>query len=63
MNADTLYTPADVVALLNCVFLGLGDCDHCFADVNCDGELTASDVVLELNKTFLGINAPPWCGP
>ncbi len=63
MNADTLPTSADVVLLLNCTFLGTGNCALCFADVNCDGVLTSSDVVLELNHVFLGLTAPPWCGP
>jgi len=61
MNGDGMLTSLDVVLLLNCAFLGEGDCFVCFADVNCDGILTSADVVLELNKVFLHISFP--CGP
>jgi hypothetical protein len=55
-------TSADAVAMLNCVYLGTGSCDFCFADVNCSGTLTSSDTVLELNRVYLGLTDPPWCG-
>lgn len=55
MNGDGVLSPADVVLLLNCTFMGSGDCLLCFADVNCDGTLSPADVVLELNATFLGV--------
>jgi len=58
MNGDLILTSSDVVLLLNCTFLGIGNCDLAFADVNCDGILTAADVVIELNMTFLGACAP-----
>ncbi len=58
MNGDNILTAADVVLLLNCTFLGIGNCDLAFADINCDGILTAADVVIELNMTFLGVCAP-----
>ncbi len=62
MNADGSLTSADVVLILNCTFLGEGNCSICFADVNCDGMLMAAVVVGELNRVFLGLIEPPWCG-
>jgi len=58
LNADSSLSAADVMEMLNCVFLQTGSCDFCFADVNCDGLLMASDVVLELTAVFLGIAFP-----
>jgi len=54
-NDDGVLTASDVVLMLNCAFLGSGDCDICFGDVTCDDILTASDVVNLLNAAFLGI--------
>jgi len=62
MNASGGLSPADVVLMLNCVFLSSGssgECDFCFADVNCSGGLSPADVVIELNMVFLG--AGPGC--
>lgn len=58
MNASGGLSPADAVLMLNCVFLGTGNCGMCVADVNCDGVLTPSDVVLELNAIFLAMPFP-----
>ncbi len=58
MNADANLSPADVVSMLNCVFLASGSCDLCFADVNCTGDLSPADVVIELNMVFLGSSPP-----
>ncbi len=58
MDCDGVLRLEDVVLLLNCTFLGEGDCGLSFADVNCDGILTPADVVLELNKVFLGTPFP-----
>lgn len=58
MNNDCLITSSDVVLILNCIFLGIGDCQVGFADMNCDSLLTSSDVVLLLNYAFLGILPP-----
>jgi len=58
MNGVGGLTPADVVLMLNCVFLGTGTCDLCFADVNCSSDLTPADVVIELNAVFLGTSFP-----
>ncbi len=55
MDANASLSSADVVLLLNCTYLGEGNCSLCFADVNCDGILTSADVVGELNYVFLGI--------
>lgn len=54
MNGDGILTAADVVMMLNCVFLGIGNCGLSYSDITCDGILTASDVVKELNGVFLG---------
>ncbi len=51
--------PADVVLMLNCVFLGSGNCSVCVADVDGNGSLTASDVVIEVNAVFLGFPVIP----
>ncbi|HXF49655.1 MAG TPA: NosD domain-containing protein [Verrucomicrobiae bacterium] len=57
LNVSGGLSPADVVLMLNCVFLGTGSCDLCFADVNCSGGLSPADVVIELNMVFLGAGA------
>ena len=54
VNRDTLLTPADVVVLLNYVFLGTGNPDRCAADLNCDLLYSAADAVLSMNQVFLG---------
>ncbi|MGH8004793.1 MAG: integrin alpha, partial [Limisphaerales bacterium] len=61
MNADGNLTLSDVVMLLNCIFLGTGNCYLSVSDLNCDALLTPVDVVLELNAVFLGI--PINCTP
>jgi len=62
LDVDGQFTSTDVVLILNCVFLGEGDCTpSCRADVNCDGSPTAADVVIQLNKVYLGIAYP--CSP
>ncbi|HLG93339.1 MAG TPA: HYR domain-containing protein, partial [candidate division Zixibacteria bacterium] len=55
-NGD--LTPADAIALLNCIFLGIGSCDICFVDLNCDGQITPTDAIMALNAVFLGIINP-----
>lgn len=65
LNGVGGLSPADVVLMLNCVFLSNGagtvggDCSLCYTDMNCIGGLTPADVVLELNYVFLG--TPPLC--
>ena len=54
MNGDGGLAPADVVLMLNCVFLTQGNCRLCFADVTCDGNLSPADVVKLLNMVYLG---------
>ncbi len=51
LNADGERTPADVVLLLSCVFVGAGDCTF-YADLNLDFAFTPADVVLELGHVF-----------
>lgn len=58
LNGDGLFTPADVVLELNCVFLGTGNCNLTMSDLNCDSQLSPADVVLILNFVFLGIPLP-----
>ncbi|MGH8004630.1 MAG: putative Ig domain-containing protein, partial [Limisphaerales bacterium] len=54
LNADGQLSPADVVALLNCVYLGVppftGE-ESC--DMNCDGQHSPADVVLLLKRVYL----------
>ena len=61
MNADAALTATDVMLMLDCVFLGSGSCDLCFADLDCEGFLTSTDVVIELIAVFLG--TPITCVP
>ncbi len=58
MDGNTILDASDVVALINCVFLGLGDCQNCFGDLDCNTILDASDVVLLINAVFLGDPLP-----
>ena len=58
MNADANLSPADVVLMLNCVYLASGSCDLCFADVNCSADLSPADVVIELNMVYLAASPP-----
>lgn len=59
LNADGEFSPADAVALLNCVFLGIepytgaGTCD-----MNCDSQNGPADVVLLLNLIYQGSSLP-----
>jgi len=56
LNGDGALTPADVVLLLNCIFLGVGACPLPVADLDCDGVLVnPSDAVILLNAVFLGL--------
>ncbi len=61
MDGNGTLTPADAAAHLNCVFLAVGTCDLCFADLNCDVQLTPADAVIELGAVFLGNSIP--CTP
>ncbi len=54
LNFDGMFTSADVVLTLNCVFLGLGFCCPELLDANCDSQLTPADVVIIINVTYLG---------
>jgi len=57
INQNGTYEPADVVLLLNAVFLGQAIADRMSADLNCDGNLTPADAVVELQLVFLGQTA------
>lgn len=54
LNCDGDQRVEDVVMMLQCVFVGTGNCDATMTDLNCDGAATSSDIVVELNKVFLG---------
>lgn len=60
LNADGILSAADVVLILNCVFLGIPppNAPPAACDLNCDGLLTSADVVILLNMTFLQTPAP-----
>lgn len=58
INGDFLLTTADVVTLLNIVFLGTPPPTFPEHDMNCDGLATAADVVLLLNYIFLDVALP-----
>jgi len=58
LNGDKIFTPADIVLHLNCVFLSLGNCPLNQLDINCDGMATIEDVVILLNRVFLGLLPP-----
>ncbi len=56
LDGDGFLTSTDVVLMLNCVFLGVGDnCRVSVADLDCEGFLTSTDVVMLLNGVFLDI--------
>jgi len=56
LTGDGLATPADVVVILNYIYLGiLPPCCAGRADVNQDGILSSADVVAHINFTYLGI--------
>jgi|GEM_PF-2962815 len=61
VNGDGILSPADIVLLLNHVFLGAPVDPPEAADMNCDGNPSPADVVLGLNAIFLG--QPPPCDP
>jgi hypothetical protein len=55
LNLDGGLSPADVVLLLNCLFLSdTWDCPLYLTDTNCDGMATTADIVAMLNAAFLG---------
>ncbi len=60
-NKDGQLTSADIVLLLNFVFLGEPIEPPELADLNCDGIYAGADIVLALNAVFLG--QPPPCDP
>lgn len=58
MNGDGWLSTADVVVLLNVVFLNSPPPNLPFHDLNCDGNISAADLVLLLNLVFLGSSLP-----
>ncbi|HEU4437311.1 MAG TPA: dockerin type I domain-containing protein, partial [candidate division Zixibacteria bacterium] len=61
-NADFNLSPADIVTLLNYLFLGITPPSPFGAvDMNCDGVVSSADLVLALNTIFLA--EPPPCDP
>lgn len=63
LNGDGGLTPADLVLLLNYVFIGQAPPTGGFfaADLDCSFDLNPADVVLLMNSIFLGAPAPPRC--
>jgi len=61
VQADSLYTSADIVYLVNYTFKGGPSPQPCAAagDANCDWTITASDVIYLVNHIFKG--GPPPC--
>ncbi len=60
LNGDGILTSADVVRVLNSVFLGQHTITPlCTADLNLDNFLSSADVVNELNYVFLGTLPTP----
>jgi hypothetical protein len=57
LNADGVFSPADVVMELNCLFLIPGNCPLERTDLDCDGQLKMADVIYVLNRVFLGTAA------
>lgn len=58
INGDFLLTIADVVSLINTVFLNNPLPNIPLYDLNCDGAVSPADVVLLLNLVFLGNTLP-----
>lgn len=60
MNHDGILFTADIVALVNCVFLNPSDpsCDLLVADIDCNGYLSPPDVVILLREVFLNWTPP-----
>jgi hypothetical protein len=58
INNDGAFTPADVVALLNCAFLVICPLPTAAYDMNCDTMTSPADVVILLNLVFL-LTPPP----
>lgn len=60
-NADGAHTSADVIYLINYLFVnGPATTPFQAGDVNSDGEINASDVVYFINYLFVG-GPPPQC--
>lgn len=56
LDGDGRLGAADVVLLLNCIFMNRGFCPPALADMNCDGSIVSpTDVVVLLNAAFLGL--------
>jgi len=58
INGDGLLSAADVVTLLNIVFLGDPPPTPSAHDLNCDGGVSPADLALLLNLVFLGSSLP-----
>lgn len=58
INGDFLLTIADVVSLINTVFLNSPPPNMPLHDLNCDNSASPADIVLLLNLVFLGRPLP-----
>lgn len=61
MDGDGNLTATDVMLEFNCVYHQIGNCDICFADLNCDARLSPIDAAYELMAVFAGRPVP--CTP
>ncbi len=59
INNDGVFSAADAVLELNCIFLGTCALPDAAYDMNCDAALSAADAVILLTYIFLG--TPPPC--
>ncbi|MCI0595017.1 MAG: VCBS repeat-containing protein, partial [candidate division Zixibacteria bacterium] len=53
LSGDAFVTLTDAILLVNCAFSGFGNCNPCFADLNCDSNLSPTDVIIELLAVYL----------
>ena len=61
-NADGAIDVADVMYLINYLFIGgSGPCPTEAGDANCDGTVDAADVIYLINYLFIGGSPPPRC--
>ncbi len=59
LNKDFFLTPADVVLILNYIYLNIPPpAGETACDLNCDGIPTTADAIIEMNAVFLGVPFP-----
>jgi len=63
LNGDGKVIAGDDSLLSICIFIGTGNCDMCYADVDCSGLLTSADLVIENNVIYNHYTFPDTCTP